>query len=216
MTCCRCLCIKNKTKSDFCEVNSHLLHLLAVKSIVLWGTLTHECWQIFQNANGQIQNRAPLISLETERMFCTFQFTIQTICSVTARGGKKNVQKGLMRCEETGRQLTSLDKRVNTSPPLRKSSIKYSFPSVWKAERKKRKQWIGNPAELNIVTSHVCMYQLKKASAKKKTFFAKQKSEASSGCPWYFWGWASSPMNCLYRKSFIFSSKSQRPINQWT
>lgn len=176
MTCCRCLCIKNKTKSDFCEVNSHLLHLLAVKSIVLWGTLTHECWQIFQNANGQIQNRAPLISLETERMFCTFQFTIQTICSVTARGGKKSVQKGLMRCEETGRQLTSLDKRVNTSPPLRKSSIKYSFPSVWKAERKKRKQWIGNPAELNIVTSHVCVYRLKKARAKKKDIFRKTKN----------------------------------------
>lgn len=93
MTCCLCLCIKNKTKNNFCEVNSHLLHLLAVKSIVLQGTLTPECWQIFQNANGQIQNRALLISLETERMFCTFQFTIQTICSVTARAGRKMCKK---------------------------------------------------------------------------------------------------------------------------
>lgn len=38
-------------------------------------------------------------------------------------------------------ELTSLDKRVNTSPPLRKSSIKYNFPSVWKAAEVKTNKY---------------------------------------------------------------------------
>ena len=33
--------------------------------------------------------------------------------------------------------LTSLESRVNKSPPRRNCRIKYSFPSVWKAENKK-------------------------------------------------------------------------------
>lgn len=55
-------------------------------------------------------------------MCCNFQTEINN--------GQKKDAMGSMKGKETGYQLTSLDKRVNTSPPLRKSSIKYSFPSV--------------------------------------------------------------------------------------
>ena len=32
-------------------------------------------------------------------------------------------------------KITSLDNLVNKSPPRKNSSIKYNFPSVWKAEK---------------------------------------------------------------------------------
>ena len=67
-------------------------------------------------------------------------------------------------------ELTSFDSLVNKSPPRRNSNIKYNFPSVWKAARKKKEKLI-NFHTVTIETTRSWLFKNECMKEKLWTFF---------------------------------------------